>query len=353
MDTPVHSPSGSQQMDLLARAELLRMQAAELERAAAAHEPAPPTVPFTESWSSVINGPVDGAVLHDDQPNDLDQASTAGRLARRAVRLARLGRAQEALLTAARAEACAGADGEVTIGVAIARALVAFTEGHPERASAGLSRLLRDRRILQGHSLSPIVGLLAEAAFRARQLDEAAQLIDRWKTRVGLSLDDPADSELFVAGRLIRMHGLLEAGSSPLPDSALPPLAVARLHLATGMWLRRHRRTVEARAYLETAGNTLALPGGEPWDRLCRSEASAASLAQRSGAASETLSTQQLVVARLAAFGMSNRDIARQLCVSPRTVSSHLYRMFPVLGITSRHQLASALRQRQELDAAS
>jgi len=48
-------------------------------------------------------------------------------------------------------------------------------------------------------------------------------------------------------------------------------------------------------------------------------------------------------VARLAATGMTNREIAAKLYVSPRTVSAHLYRIFPKLGITSRAALRDAL----------
>ena len=40
---------------------------------------------------------------------------------------------------------------------------------------------------------------------------------------------------------------------------------------------------------------------------------------------------------------MTNREIGQQLYLSPRTVGSHLYRLFPKLGVTSRGQLAGAL----------
>ena len=56
------------------------------------------------------------------------------------------------------------------------------------------------------------------------------------------------------------------------------------------------------------------------------------------------LSPQELQIARLAAEGLSNRDIGRQLYLSPRTVGTHLYRIFPKLQVTSRVQLAHRLR---------
>jgi DNA-binding CsgD family transcriptional regulator len=58
---------------------------------------------------------------------------------------------------------------------------------------------------------------------------------------------------------------------------------------------------------------------------------------------SPELTPQELQIAQLAADGLSNRQIAQQLSVSHRTVGSHLYHLFPKLGITTRVQLAHAL----------
>lgn len=51
------------------------------------------------------------------------------------------------------------------------------------------------------------------------------------------------------------------------------------------------------------------------------------------------LSPQQQQIIRLAARGLTNREIGERLFLSPRTVSSHLYRSFPKLGVTARAQL--------------
>ncbi len=58
-------------------------------------------------------------------------------------------------------------------------------------------------------------------------------------------------------------------------------------------------------------------------------------------------SPQEWQIAQLAASGLSNRDIGQQLYISHRTVGSHLYRIFPKLGITSRNQLHGYLQTRQ------
>ncbi|HWG23390.1 helix-turn-helix domain-containing protein [Actinospica sp.] len=48
-------------------------------------------------------------------------------------------------------------------------------------------------------------------------------------------------------------------------------------------------------------------------------------------------------MARLAAGGLSNKQIGEKLFLSPRTVSSHLYKLFPKLGVSSRAALRDAL----------
>ena len=59
--------------------------------------------------------------------------------------------------------------------------------------------------------------------------------------------------------------------------------------------------------------------------------------------ARDELTAQELQIAQLAADGLSNRDIGQHLYLSHRTISTHLYRVFPKLGITSRGELSAAL----------
>ncbi|MEU8614847.1 helix-turn-helix transcriptional regulator, partial [Actinoplanes sp. NPDC048791] len=60
--------------------------------------------------------------------------------------------------------------------------------------------------------------------------------------------------------------------------------------------------------------------------------------------ARDGLTPQELQIAELAAAGLSNREIGERLFLSHRTISTHLYRIFPKLGITSRTELNRALR---------
>jgi len=69
---------------------------------------------------------------------------------------------------------------------------------------------------------------------------------------------------------------------------------------------------------------------------------------RRSPDSLEQLPVQESRVAHLAAYGLSNKDIGEWLFLSPRTVSGHLYRLFPKLGITSRAGLRDALQRRDD-----
>jgi DNA-binding CsgD family transcriptional regulator len=126
------------------------------------------------------------------------------------------------------------------------------------------------------------------------------------------------------------------------------PWPRARIELAYGTWLRRKRRLVESRTPLRSALATFDAIGATEWARQARAGLRAAgertSVIEAATAAS-TMTAQEMHIARLASEGLSNREIGQQLYLSPRTVGSHLYRIFPKLGITSRAQLAARMAE--------
>ena len=85
--------------------------------------------------------------------------------------------------------------------------------------------------------------------------------------------------------------------------------------------------------------------GTVSWGDRAREElrASGETSRKRSVASWDQLSAQELQIAQMAANGLSNRDIGQRLYLSHRTVGSHLYRVYPKLGITSRAQLHGVL----------
>jgi DNA-binding CsgD family transcriptional regulator len=123
------------------------------------------------------------------------------------------------------------------------------------------------------------------------------------------------------------------------------PFYAARAQLAYGAWLRRHRRMTQSRAPLREAAETFEALGLLQYAERARRElrASGERVRSRVPGGWAQLSPQELQIAQLAAEGLSNREIGEQLYLSHRTVESHLYRLFPKLGVTSRAQLRDAL----------
>ncbi len=180
-------------------------------------------------------------------------------------------------------------------------------------------------------------GQAADAVRVLQPLEELAELTPAPALHAGLRyararLADDAHAEQ-------RFHEAL------VPDLDRWPLMRARTQLAYGAWLRRQRRLSESRHPLLSAHATLEGIGATLWSDAARRELRASGLkdAQDSAVLDAHLSAQETQIARLAADGLSNREIGERLYLSPRTVGSHLYRIFPKLDITSRAQLAAHL----------
>ncbi|QJW35165.1 helix-turn-helix transcriptional regulator [Cellulosimicrobium protaetiae] len=128
-------------------------------------------------------------------------------------------------------------------------------------------------------------------------------------------------------------------------DLAGWPFLRARARLAHGRWLRRQRRVAESRAVLRAARDGFDALGAVPWSQAARQELRAAgeSVAGSTASSLALLTAQEREIVALAAQGLTNREIGNRLYLSPRTVGSHLYHVFPKLGVASRSELARAL----------
>jgi DNA-binding CsgD family transcriptional regulator len=121
------------------------------------------------------------------------------------------------------------------------------------------------------------------------------------------------------------------------------PFEQARTRLLYGEWLRRGQRRADARAQLLAAAGAFARMGARPWRERAEAELRAAGARQAVVTADDPLARltpQELQVVRLAAAGASNKQIAAQLFLSPRTVGYHLHKAFPKLCVTAREELA-------------
>ncbi|GAA1255793.1 LuxR family transcriptional regulator [Pseudonocardia aurantiaca] len=190
---------------------------------------------------------------------------------------------------------------------------------------------------------------LVEAAVRTEQLGLARRVVSEFAgwaqnstlpwTRAHLyrclALVDENDEE---AHRLFAL-----ASSAAASDNR--PFELARTALLRGEALRRDRRRTEARTPLRLAVELFDGQGARRWAEIARSQLRGAgglgASPRDDRPASAVLTTQELQVARLAAGGLSNKEIGAMLFLSPRTVGYHLYKLFPKLGISTRSQLRS------------
>jgi DNA-binding CsgD family transcriptional regulator len=126
---------------------------------------------------------------------------------------------------------------------------------------------------------------------------------------------------------------------------AVPYLARARL--LYGEWLRRERRPRDARRELKAAREIFESMGAEGFANRARAELEATGehVRARSVESVDELTPQEGQIARLAADGASNPEIAAQLFLSRRTIEYHLGKVFTKLGISSRTQLFRALQE--------
>jgi DNA-binding CsgD family transcriptional regulator len=121
------------------------------------------------------------------------------------------------------------------------------------------------------------------------------------------------------------------------------------LKLQHGRCLSRLRQRKAAIVAVRAADDIFSGLGAHPFMRATSAELAALGVRPRGGGDPDLpgLTTQELRVARLVASGLSNRETAEQLYLSPKTVEYHLASAFTKLGVSDRHQLADRVRPRQ------
>jgi DNA-binding CsgD family transcriptional regulator len=128
------------------------------------------------------------------------------------------------------------------------------------------------------------------------------------------------------------------------PDASRFPFELARIRLAHGIRVRHVSGRAAARHLLAAASEGFERLGAAGWTERARAELRAAGAVPRASALNlASLTWQERRIADLAASGLTNKEIGKRMHLSPRTVSSHLYRVFPKLGITTRAALRDAL----------
>lgn len=184
-----------------------------------------------------------------------------------------------------------------------------------------------------------------ESAVRAGDIAETQQWIDEldgfaqatgwgWAgaaAAYGRAVLAPPDAAASWFDRALSLH-----------TGAHRPYELARTHLAYGELLRRTQRRVDARPHLRAAVTLFDELRAEPLASRAAQElrASGETARKRNPSTLTALTPMELQVARLVGQGMSNKDVAGQLWISPRTVAFHLRGAFSKLGVSSRGELA-------------
>jgi len=231
--------------------------------------------------------------------------------------------------------------------------LAALADGSYLQAFTQLSGLFsEDGQPLHNYASYLGVADLASAAVHADRRIEGCDIIEQALGR----LDGRASARLeqliarargILAGPDVAEAHFDKALADPAGDQW--PFERAQLRLDHAEWLRRRRRINDAKAVLTAALGTFQRLGARGWAERAQAELRACGVAVTRAPgepdALKELTPQQRQIVRLASDGLTDREIADRLFLSPRTVSSHLYRSYPKLGVASRHQLRDVIAQ--------
>jgi DNA-binding NarL/FixJ family response regulator len=242
---------------------------------------------------------------------------------------------------AARANALGNANTAAEWGLG----LLDLGSGRPDDAATRLAELHAGRRG-RVHPLLVVTSTpdLVEACVRSGRDDEARRAFGP------LDAFARPGAPAWLTALAARCRGLLARGKEAdgwflealrLHAESERPFDQARTQLAYGEFLRRERRKLDAREQLRSALRGFEQCRAEPWVERTRAElrATGETARKRDPSTIDHLTPQELQIAQLAGGGLSNKDIAAQLFLSPRTVEYHLRKVFTKLGIGSRSEL--------------
>ncbi|MFJ9367580.1 AAA family ATPase [Nocardia sp. NPDC101769] len=213
--------------------------------------------------------------------------------------------------------------------------------------SAARGEISGDRIAVPPTAAVSFTPLRVEAAVRIGQTGHLTEPLDRFR-RWAAASGSPCTQAVYE--RCLALAGPADAteehydAAERLHDKGGRPFERARTALLYGEWLRRDQRKSEARTRLRAAAETFDRLGAHLWAERARAELRATGDTSRrrpTASVLDLLTPQELQVVRLAAQGLSNRDIGGQLFLSPRTIGYHLYKAYPKLGVATRAELAA------------
>jgi DNA-binding CsgD family transcriptional regulator len=267
---------------------------------------------------------------------------------------AHLGRVESARAAAERSRTLAAATGDETRRV-LNEWVLGFLElslGDPARAHLRLGPLVGALHAIGvgEPGLFPVLPDEIEALIGVGKLDQAEPLIEELHAQ-GQALD-----RAWALATAARGRGLLAAARGNPQDArahlqqALQehkritrPFELARTLRTQGMVLRRHRHKAAAKASLEQALGIFERLGARLWAEATSAELGRVGLRPAAPVGASGITAAEARVAELVAAGRSNREVAGELFMSPKTVEAHLSRIYRKLGVRSRAELAHKL----------
>ena len=231
------------------------------------------------------------------------------------------------------------------------RGIIAGRRGHQQQASDLF--LVAENIAIEGGLYEPCVVPWSRDAITAHvacgRLDDAARVVAWLEDRsAGLPCGWPRATALFGRAQLAEKAGKNDLAAQ-LYRSALEvyaqihqPLSEIRTMIYFGRFLRQLGKSVEARPYLTRAAEVAAEAGAAWLAQQATDELHAAGGRQRKHSSPDVLTPQELRVARLAIEGLKVRQIADHLSLSPRTVETHLQKVYQKLNVSSQIELIKA-----------
>ena len=187
---------------------------------------------------------------------------------------------------------------------------------------------------------------LLEAYVRAGRDAEAEKMLERFEALADRS--GRAASRALALRCRAALEGSVEhfEAALALHDEWRNSFEQARTQLLYGELLRRQKRRAAARVRLRAALAVFDEMGAVGWADLTRTALNATGerARRRDPSTVDDLTPQETTVARLVASGLTNREVAARLFLSPKTIETHLTHVFRKTGVRSRTELANKLR---------
>src|SRR5690242_9020705 len=284
--------------------------------------------------------------------DDIGQPAIAGWvLTTRSRLLAARGRREESL-TAARAALRLAQSERISAGLRFAHAALGFGELGLDHTGAAITELETVEGLVEGTGMEeptivPWAPDLIEAYVRQGRDGDARRVL------AGLERQAASTGSPVAGAAAARGRGMTDDDFEPafaralaLDDRRPMPFERARTLLAFGRRLHRARRRAEARDRLLAARHGFEQLHADAWAAQAEAELHAAGARRRREPDDSALTAQELRVAAAVQRGASNRDIAADLFLSPKTVEFHLRQIYRKLDVHSRTQLIVALAER-------